>query len=258
MYTTIAQRRRSRAFDTIVGATEEALSDPVLVTRLGGAATGLAAATKALFLPNVSHGVASIPAGHETGNGAALLPVKDVASRKPIGVIDKSLISQTPQRIARNGLTIDPNHPAVSIPSAVNKDAIARTIVQLDRREPRYISRSLIAVDRAMIAKVKLRPYLPSLLLHELYHDYQFQEMAEYEASEMIESVVAFELPAYCVGAIAIERSMELGTMTAAALKLSQPTLELEQARRDTTPWDDRFGANETLVSLYAQNGYDS
>ncbi len=242
MYTTIAQRRRSRAFDTIVGATEEALSDPVLVTRLGGAATGLAAATKALFLPNVSHGVASIPAGHETGNGAALLPVKDVASRKPIGVIDKSLISQTPQRIARNGLTIDPNHPAV----------------QLDRREPRYISRSLIAVDRAMIAKVKLRPYLPSLLLHELYHDYQFQEMAEYEASEMIESVVAFELPAYCVGAIAIERSMELGTMTAAALKLSQPTLELEQARRDTTPWDDRFGANETLVSLYAQNGYDS
>lgn len=69
-----AQRERSRAFDSWVENTAHALRNPAVSQRLGAIGTRLLAANEQAFLPNVRHGVVSVPWQYKGTDGTCILP----------------------------------------------------------------------------------------------------------------------------------------------------------------------------------------
>jgi hypothetical protein len=168
-------RARARQFDQFVGLTSDALADPVLSHDLGGIAAGLSLAVEELFLPNVSHGLATLPKDKTDSNGFAFMPVPSVSAKKPLFILDSSLLDQTPLRIAANAQSVVPDQGPVPLKGSNNKTALAVTTVHLGNvdaatNSTRFISRPVIVAKAELVAKRKLHTIVAGVMLHEISH----------------------------------------------------------------------------------------
>jgi hypothetical protein len=75
MFTSIEVHNRTRAFDHMVEDTHNALVEPEVAQALGGLATELLEINDGAFLPNIRHGVLTIPEEYQDTANVAIVPL---------------------------------------------------------------------------------------------------------------------------------------------------------------------------------------
>ncbi len=202
----MAARRRHSDFDRLVEPTIAILDDTVAIAGLGVIARRMAAEARELFVPNISHGIVSVPAGQE--NGYAVIPAKDIHDNgRPLYLLDSTMILQTPRRTARNRWNIIDTQPT-PMNGTKNPQSSAFTSVQIGN-DPRAVSRPTIVIDRTYALK-RLQHAGIATVIHELVHAIYREDAERVVPTDTPEQIATFERPAYYAGNVIFYRLCEL------------------------------------------------